>query len=51
MFTFHYKDTTTTVTVSTEATYIHDVVEDFRKFLLAVGFQPETVNEVIPNDP
>ena len=51
MFTFKYEDNGTTVTVTTDCGYIHDVKEDFRKFLLAVGFHPDNVKEVLGDAP
>lgn len=51
MITFQYEDNSTTVTVTTEGSYIHDVKEDFRKFLLAVGFHPDNVKEVLGDAP
>lgn len=36
-------------TVHEEGT-IHDVMQEFRNFLLAIGFHPETVKEYIEAD-
>lgn len=51
MFTFKYEGSHTTVIVTTKNVFIHEIADDLRKFLLAVGFHPDDVKEVLGDAP
>lgn len=44
------RDTTVVTYTVLETGDIYDVMQEFKYFLLATGFQPETVNKVIPEE-
>ena len=41
---FEYTSAQTTVTVETKSVTIHEVMEDFKMFLLAIGFHHKSVS-------
>jgi len=46
--TFKYESSTESIEVTlTNLDYISDYIDNFKSFLLAVGFQPETVKEYL----
>jgi hypothetical protein len=51
MIKFTYSDDHIHVSHESKSVLAVDLVDDFRRFLLAVGFQPETVAEVLPDAP
>jgi hypothetical protein len=51
MFTFKFEEQTITVTITTNETMIHDVVDEFRRFLLACGYHPDNVKGALPDAP
>jgi hypothetical protein len=51
MIKFEFKDDKNHIIYETKAGWAPDKVHDFRYFLLAIGFQPETVAEALPDAP
>ena len=51
MYTFIANHDNYKITVTTEAYTASELVEAFRAFMLASGFHPNTVAEVLPDAP
>jgi hypothetical protein len=43
---FMHQDRDETITITTTAADIHDIVETFQRFLLSIGYPPKLVSDV-----
>jgi len=50
MIELKYKGIDINITIETEATGCQELINDFYGFLIAIGYQPETVNSYIDRE-
>ena len=45
-----YEDEYSKITIESDSVLIHDVMQEIKRLLIAVGFQPENIREYIEDE-